>query len=490
MADHVSMWMTLRIVIPPTRRTCLADEEALRLEHMSIWCNQTLSRHSPKLRLNLLSPSEWKRLSHISKYQPSPLVLAAVINVPPTTLSTLEGIQLVIRPGKKQCLQLPRLRSHMVSAQHPPNTNQPSIQSSRSTPAILALPPEVQLNVLRHLSDEDLFQLALTCSNYYSLSLPALYERLTIDDARDWTHAIGKMGALLRNQILRTYLRHVEIICALNVMTRSSFMLPIIELLQSLLTSQPRLRLQSFKWDICIVSKNITRILRSLPPGIRRLNITARTFEPIGRVYALENLWPQIDCISTSLRHLSVHISPSLTTTLSPMLMAALRQSKGDSSQLSHLELQGVHLAAWCLGEIRSLEFLSLQKCKSIDRALGSWMDNHSRGSRLTQLELMLLQPSELLVPFLSHASTNQLKSLKIIAERLTLFPVYAVGRLQLNTLVLESRRTYYALTTVLMYSIEDLVWLIDTCRTLAVLSMPVELVRGIYRPLVSLHCC
>ena len=279
-------------------------------------------------------------------------------------------------------------------------------------------------------------------------------------------------------------------------------MLPIIELIETLLVSLPRLQLQSFTWDFCDLSRNTTRILSSLSPGIRCLNIIVRAFEPVGRAYAPEILWPwyhtsngqaafqqQIDCISTSLRHLSVQISLNVTRMLSPMLMVALRLGKDNASQLSHLELRGVRLATWCLGEMRSLEFLSLRECKSIDIALDSWMVNHSRGSRLTQLELTLYQPSELLVPFLGHASTSQLKSLKIIAECPTLFPVNAIGHLQLNILVLECRRKYNSLTTVLMYSIGDLVWLIDTCGTLAVLSIPLEMVNGIYSPLVSLDC-
>ncbi|KAL9005862.1 MAG: hypothetical protein Q9188_001370 [Gyalolechia gomerana] len=454
-------------------------------------------------QLNLLSPSDWKRLSHISKYRPSPLVLAAVINVPPATLSTLEEIEPVISPGKRKCLQFLRSRSRMVSLQPPPSADRPSSQSPRSTPKFLTLPPEVQLNVVEHLSDEDLFHLALTCSVYHSLSLPALYTRLTIDVSRDWSRAIGKIGSLLRNQRHRTYLRHLEIISAPNAMTRSTFMLPIIELVETLLVSLPRLQLQSFKWDFCVLSRNTARIIRSLSPGIRSLNITARAFEPPGRVYAMGDLWAwyltsngrasfqrHIDCISTSLRHLSVQISPNVTTALSSMLMAALRQSKDNASQLSHLELRGVHLANWCLGEMSSLEFLGLRKCKRVDTALGSWMVNHSRDSRLTQLELTLYQPSDLLVPFLSHASTSQLKSLKIIAECPTILPVNAIGHLQLTTLVLECRRRYYSLTTVLMYPIADLVWLIDTCGTLAVVSMPLEMVNGIYEPLVSLGCC
>lgn len=393
----------------------------------------------------------------------------------------------VIRPSRKQCFQFLRLRSRMQPLLI---TNRPLSQSSRSTPTILALPPEVQMNIICHLSDEDIFHLILTCKTFYSLSLPALYTRLTINVARDWTRAICKIGSLLRNQSLRTYLRHLEIICAPNAMTRSTFMLPIIELLETLLMSDPRLQLQSFRSDFCAVSKNTTRILRSLPPGIRCLNVTARAFEPIGPVYALQNLWPQIDHVSRSLRQLSVQISPNLTAALSPLLMAALRKSKEHSSGLCQLELQGVHLATWCLGELRSLELLSLRKCKSIDGALCNWMDNHSRGSRLTRLELMLCQPCELLVPLLSHASTSQLKSLKIIAERPTLVPVSAIGHLHLHTLVLESRQAYYSFTTVLRYPIEDLVWLIETCGTLAVLSMPVEMIKGFYRPLVCLCCC
>ncbi|KAL8651303.1 MAG: hypothetical protein Q9210_003333 [Variospora velana] len=454
-------------------------------------------------QLNLISRSEWKRLSHISKYRPSPLVLAAVINVLPATLSTLEKCESVISPGKKQCLQFLSLRNRMISLQPPPTAHRPSSQSSRSTPKILALPPEVQLNVVGHLSDEDLFHLALTCSVYHSLSLPALYTRLTIDVSRDSSRAIGKTGSLLRNQRHRTYLRHLEIISAPDAMTRMTFMLPIIEIVETLLVSLPQLQLQSFKWDFCDLSRSTGRIIRSLSPGIRSLNITARAFEPPGRWDGLEILWSwyltsngqvsfqrQIDCISTSLRHLSVQLSPNVTTSLSSMLMAALRQSKDNASQLSHLELRGVHLAKWGLGEMRSLEFLGLRTCKSVDIALSSWMVHHSGDSRLTQLELTLYQPSHLLVPFLSHASTSQLKSLKIIAECPTIFPVHAIGHLQLHTLVLECRRRYYSLTTVLMYPIADLVWLIETCGTLAVVSMPLELVHGIYEPLVGLYCC
>lgn len=350
---------------------------------------------------------------------------------------------------------------------------------------LLSLPFEVLMNVIGNLSHRDLYRLALTAHYFYRLSLEPLYSSTTIQIGVNREREVNKLGNLIRNKTLRMRLRHLTVISNHGL---PGYEVPVAEMISLLLIVQPRPELLSFTWNMRNMSKKTADVLSSLPPGLRRLDISAWTVEPFSVVHGLEELsyrrltidgimWlsQQLRCVVSTLKRLSVHIFPSSHIDLSNSLLEALKYLERGPCQLSYLRLRGVYLQGWDLGCIHSITSLCLRDCPKIDTFLSGWMDNYSCESRLEHMELLSKETS-LLPHFLAHTSAAQLKTLKVLVESRSSFPLSVIQGKELATLVIESRRVLHDPKTVHPYTIDELVRVLNRFTNLTALGVPVQL--------------
>lgn len=344
---------------------------------------------------------------------------------------------------------------------------------------LLHLPDEIQLNVLRMLTYRQLFNLVVTCRYYYELCLPLIYARVILDARRDWTKGLHQLGCLLRYTHLRGHLRHLEVACKVHKNARDLFLISVIEVVKSILHLKPTL--QSLKWIDDVTWSVPAVLLEGLPSSLERLEILIESYtrSPTKRLALLGQLYqqrlPTHVALPRTLTHLLVELPKSIPTGLSTLFMRALYELSTGPSCLSYLGLKGVPLHGWSFGRLSSLKALSLLGCEGLDTVLSSWMNYDCRDVNLTRLELLIVETSTVLDAFLSHESTSRLDTLKLLVRRSTVIPLDFISRRHVHTLMVEVRTDIQDLKSVVMYSLDDLLVLVNNCIHLRILSIPVK---------------
>lgn len=361
-----------------------------------------------------------------------------------------------------------------------------SSDAATCSPKLRDLPAEILMMILGILSKSDLHRLAQTAHHYYQLSLAPLYTSITLQMSDRWECEISMLGSLIQDKTIRMHLRHLTVISDHGP---AGYKVPVAEMVTTLLLARPRPPLRSFVWYVSDISTNTASILSNLPSGLRSLHISASTIEPLDQLHGLEELcqqdfgnrWKlqQHHCTSSTLKRMSVHVKSSIPQGLSNFLLQALQQPKLGTCQLSRLYLSGVYLQGWDMGNLSSLEWLSLVNCTKLDTLLSSWMDDYSGDSRLAYLELVVGEESEILPQFLSHKSTARLKTLKIQAQRKTVLPIESIQSTELATLLVESRRLAYDPMTIHLYQFEQLFYVLSHCKRLTTIGIPVNMIPG-----------
>lgn len=453
--------------------------------------------------------NQWSHLMELEGFRPSLMVEAAVSHFTASTEAGMLNDTSISESRKSQCLRtLRRLRPTSTSqnstaisgasssvspvSQPAPRTPQRTVQplptgqqySNQEAVGprrgLLCLPDEMQVNVLQRLTHHELFRLAVTCRYYYNLCLPLIYARFVLDARKNWTKGVKRLCCLLRNARLLRHLRHLEVACKAHNTARDAFLKSVMEVVKSILHLQPPLK--SLKWTDDVTWSVPAVLLGSLSSSLERLEILVQSRAPwpgerlllLGQLHQ-QRLSAHVPCLPETLKHLSVELPNYTSTKLSILLMQALYQLRNGPNCLSYLGLKGVLLHGWTFGRLCSLRVLSLLGCEGLDTALSSWMEHGCRDVNLRRLELLIVETSTELDKFLSHESTSRLHTLKLLVRRSTVIPLHFVSRRHVHTLMVEVRTDIKNLKSVVMYSLANLLVLVNDCIHLRILSIPVE---------------
>lgn len=358
---------------------------------------------------------------------------------------------------------------------------------------MLALPVEIQICIVRTLSDHELSRLGSTCRFYFDLCTPKLYKCATIHAGQEWNRELKKIGSLLRNPVLRKQLTHIEVVSSFGPLLNPTLMAPVVQLLLSILCLSPRPNIQSLGWDMQYSTYGTLSIFHNLSDSLRQLTIAGPLqsnmicFERLEELscYRLEGIsisWlkGQLQCASNTLRRLRVQLH---CANYSGVLMDALRVLR--DSRLVHLDLQGVHISSWRLS-LASLQNFSLRWCTGVDNVLIEWI-KEALYRELKQLDIVSDEHLGSLESFLIHASVDYLQGLKVLVQRSDALHLGSSKRNNLRTLVLESRMDIMDPTSVKPYSNEQVQKLLETCPNLETLGLPLTVDRWTQSKLVIL---